>query len=157
MTHRPVEDLIREADRDLTSSTSKEGRLWDRIESGLDADDVVALPTTHTATAGAIRSSSSMHVVHRAGRQRLNRLLSIAATLLLLLVAAWWLADGGVSDSGTLTAGGGGSQHFDRLSLEGELELEGLPSPVLRREVYEGVVVKNGDQSITALRVCSPC
>ena len=146
MTHRPVEDLIREADRDLTSRTSDSGRLWERIESGLANDGIVALPTDHTASAGAVRNASSMRVVHRAGRQRLNRLLSIAATLLLLLVAAWWMADEGVSHPGTLTADEAGNQDFDRLSLEGELELEGIPSPVLRREVYEGVVVKNGDQ-----------
>lgn len=171
MTHRSIEDLLRDADRDQTyTPTGNAEQLWQRVAAGLDQRLAPDLEQTVPAVlhqnglkiVGSPNVAPNLRVVHRANRQRFYLLMSIAAALLALLGAGWWLASPqGELDGLDLVQVQGGAfdrpLQTDRSALEGELELEGDPSPTLRRDLYEGIVIKTGDLSISALRVCSPC
>ena len=175
MTHRPIEDLLREADRTRVAQPSPQ--LWSRIHAGLDAEldarRAAEGDSAFAKTAGQppasqqlppsravpTRVAAPLRVVHRASLQRARRLLSVAAALLVVVVAGWWLIGSGEVKTGPTPEGSyaGGVSAVDRSSLEGPLSIDGAPALYVPRDAYTGVQVKLGDASTQEIRACSPC
>lgn len=132
-----IVDLVRQADARVRVPVSD--GLWERVERRLPE------PAQRKAT---------LRVVHSTA-QRVRRLAAVAAVLLAVLGLTWYVADRQAA-RGTLVHETGLRRSLDRQALEGPLELDGRSRP-LRRELYRGVAVKEGDLGTEVLRACNPC
>ncbi len=152
MKEQNIEDLIRKADQGATAPISDS--LWQRVEAGLDAN----LTSAHAPVeALAAKPISNLRVVRQANQVRFRRLLAIAASLLALLGVGWWLSAPQAKVESEQLLSSSNDIDLDRSTLEGPLEIDGDVQPGVSRSIYEGVIVKNGEMSVSTLRVCSPC
>ena len=136
-TEQEVADIIRRADAEFTRAPS--AAVWERVAAEVQAS-----------------AKPQLRVVHSANRSRNRILLAVAACLVAVLTVVWQFA---TKDDQTRIATAPELQRtIERSALEGPLELERAgQATALRRELYDGVVVKVGEMSTSALQVCEAC